>query len=99
MKENIYYGRNRDKFEELSDSLSKLVDDLKGYEKNVSKKMNEKIIADLETMSNLCKVLGGVVEKDFNGLRNDVKSFLNNPKDIDKVMLMCVELKNQLWEL
>lgn len=99
MKDNIYYQKSKDLFEELSDSLSLLVEDLKVYKKKPAKEMKFKIYLDLDKMTKLVNILGGILEKNFHDLKKDVCLFLDLPNDDSDVMLRCVELKNHLWEL
>ena len=99
MKKNICYQQNQNKFKQLSDSLTILVNDLKSYRENITKTIKDKIILDINNMSQLCNFLDGVIEKDFITLKNSIILFLDDPKDVDDVMKKCVQLKNQLWEL
>ena len=99
MEENIYYEQNQNKYQQLSDSLTILVNDLKSYKENITKKMKDKIFLDLEKMTALCKLLDGIVEKDFDTLKKMVAQFLDAKEELDLVLIKCVKLKNQLWEL
>lgn len=99
MGKNIYFDQNRDKFDELSDKLAKLVEDLHAFQKRISKKKKEAILLDLENMSELIKALNVITEKNFDQLKNKIALFLDTRQDFEKVMIKCVELQNQLWEL
>jgi hypothetical protein len=99
MEKNIYFDQNLDKFDELSDSLAKLVEDLKNFQKNMSDIIKDQIILDLENMFKLIKRLNGITEEKFKDLRNKINLFLVDYQDFDEIMVKCVELQNQLWEL
>jgi hypothetical protein len=88
---------HKDKFQELSDNLSILVEDLNLYKQQQEQK--EKIEKDLEKMNLIAQSIDGEVYKSFEGLRENILSFFKGLKDLDKVMIKCVELKNNLWEL
>ena len=99
MENKMYYGQNKDIFDKLSDKLADLVDDLKGFEKNVSNSRKEKIISDLDEMSKLAKILNGITQQKFSALQSKITLYLDDSKDFDKVIFECVTLQNQLWEL
>jgi hypothetical protein len=99
MKKNIYFEQNPDNFDELSYSIAKLVEDLQNFKKSMSESSKDQILVDLENMFKLIKRLNGIAEKKFIDLRNKITLYLDNYQDFDKIMVKCVELQNQLWEL
>lgn len=99
MEKNIYFYQGRDKFDELSDQLAKLVEDLHDLQKKKTKNKKEKILLDLESMSHLAKSLNGITEKNFDLLKHKITLYLDKDQDFDNVIAKCVELQNQLWEL
>ena len=96
---DIYKNEGSNKYEDLSDHLSSLVEHLKNYEKKISLETKEKIKEVLVKMRPLSKTLDGKILEIFDELEEKVFLFLDNPKELDRLIQICVDLKNQLWEL
>ncbi len=90
-----------DKYKELSENLSIIINLIKEFETSKNDYKKPDIRAYQVKISNLGKIIGDKVKEDTQKLNSYIDEYLSNPKKNEYSLLIeeAIRLSNDLWEL
>lgn len=96
MVEKVGFEEGKNKYKTFSDLLSLLVDDLNKYSRDFKR---TEIDRCLLMMAKLVQSMSHKIQLTFQKLKSEVDLYLAEPNNLERLMDLCVKLKNELWEL